>query len=137
MATRKAPTGAKHARCVHHEAYPSAPAGWLCFSDETAPTDETIIERMEWADELEAARVAHRAAWLALSATADGMLVHYAYEADGRRAFDSRGTGVSTGTIVYADTGTVVPTTATLVPVVIRYRPGTSPMAETREAVAA
>lgn len=63
MGTRKAPNGTKHLRCVHHEAYATAPAGWLCFSDETAPTDDAIIGRMLWADELETARAEHRRQW--------------------------------------------------------------------------
>lgn len=72
--TRKAPSGVKHDACRHHEPYASAPADWLCFSDASAPTDETILERMVWADDLEASRAAHRAAWaerLALAPTGE------------------------------------------------------------------
>jgi len=85
--TRKAPTGARHARCVHHEAYATAPKGWLCFSDETAPTDDAILDRMLWADELTAVADAHRAAWAAFQAAnpPDGML----YVSDGQRVAPS------------------------------------------------
>jgi hypothetical protein len=68
MGTRKAPTGAKHAACRHHEAYATAPAGWLCFSD--APSEDDVLGRMIWADEIETARAGHRAAWAAFQAEA-------------------------------------------------------------------
>ena len=45
-----------------------APAGWLCFGDTLAPTDDDILARMLWADEIEAARTTHRAAWAAFQA---------------------------------------------------------------------
>ena len=72
--TRKAPSGPKHARCVHHEAYATAPAGWLCFADASAPTDDAILERMVWADEIEAIRAEHRRQW-AERAEPDGLFV--------------------------------------------------------------
>lgn len=72
--TRKAPSGPKHARCVHHEAYATAPAGWLCFADASAPTDDAILERMVWADDIEAIRAEHRRQW-AERAEPDGMAV--------------------------------------------------------------
>lgn len=64
------PTGPKHAKCQHHE--PSA-LGLLCFMDDR-PTDETIIERLYWADDLAAILAAHQAAWTA-RAEPDGMMV--------------------------------------------------------------
>jgi len=74
--TRKAPSGPKHGACRHHEPYASAPAGWLCFAQASAPTDDELLDRMLWADDIEAARTAYRAAWaasLAIPATGIGI----------------------------------------------------------------
>jgi hypothetical protein len=62
--TRKAPSGPKHARCVHHEPYPEAPGGHLCFADDR-PDDDAILGRMVWADQLSAIRAARHLAHLA------------------------------------------------------------------------
>lgn len=94
MAGRKAPSGAKHARCVHHEAYAAHPLGWLCFATETVPTDDDILARMLWVDEIEAIRAEHRRQW-ANRPTGDGMAVaQAAYAEDGTELTISRPSGL-------------------------------------------
>lgn len=83
MGTRKAPTGPRHAFCNVHEAYAGAPGGWMCFMDKRT-TEDDVLARMIFVDEIAVVAAAHHAAELERLALAP--------------------TGVGIGTVGKADT---------------------------------